>query len=457
MWQDNVIETNPNKTYNLSKNPILEADSYKYVHNEVYPEGSTNNYSYVEPRVKGKVIVPFGLSMWVKDNLSQPITQDNILEAEDIINSHGETFNREGWEYILKEYGGYLPLKTRGIPEGMRVPSATAIASCVVTDTSGKLAWLSSFGETSFQRGIWYPTTIASQDYENYMTLKWFYDHGSDNPDALMFALHSFASRGVSSRETAMIGGIAHLLYFRGTDDVVALRGARKFYDCPMAGFSVRATEHSVQCSYGPSDADQDRYFQTIIDKWGRPGQIASVVMDGYDIYRETERLRKFKDQIIASGMKWVVRPDSGDMFEVVPRIFEILDSIFGHTVNSKGKKVLNNVAVIQGDGINHTTAGMLMQKVYDLGWAPENLVLGSGGGLLQKVDRDTYSFAQKTSAIEIDGKWIDVVKAPITDSGKKSKGGFQDSPDFVTYYENGKILYSPTLDEIRARATEGL
>ena len=97
----------------------------------------------------------------------------------------------------------------------------------------------------------------------------------------------------------------------------------------------------------------------------------------------------------------------------------------------------------------------MLLQRVVDLGYAPESVVMGSGGGLLQKVNRDTFSFAQKTSAILVGGssgdKWIETVKDPITDHGKKSKGGYLNIQSGITVYDMGKILYRPTFAEIRA------
>ena len=46
----------------------------------------------------------------------------------------------------------------------------------------------------------------------------------------------------------------------------------------------------------------------------------------------------------------------------------------------------------------------------------------GSGGGLLQKMDRDTQKCAFKCSMAIIDGKEVPVFKNPITDIGKKSK-----------------------------------
>lgn len=433
-------------------NLILDADSYKFSHFNLYPENTNAMYSYIEARLKGSVIVPFGIQMWIKKNLINPITIDNINEAEDIAYKHGVPFNRGGWEYILNECNGYLPIKISGVPEGTLVNGSVPFLSVYCDDP--KVWWLSSYIETSLQRGIWYPTTIASNDLDSYKQLKWFYDHGSDTPNMINFSLHSFASRGVSSRETAEIGGVSHLVYFKGTDDAVALKAARDYYGCDMAGYSVVATEHSVQCSYGKNN--QKEYLNAVIDTYGKPGYIVSVVMDGYDIYREVDLLcfEYFVNKIKNNDCKFVVRPDSGDMFEVVPTILSKLEKAFGFTINSKGKKVLNNVAIIQGDGITHLTMPMLAQRVFDLGFAPENVIYGSGGGLLQHVNRDTFRFAQKTSAIRIGDTWIDTVKDPITDPGKKSKGGLLDSNDFVTYYNgNGVLLYEETLDVISNRA----
>ena len=434
---------------------ITNVDSYKLSHYALYPEGTTGMFSYVEARAKNKQIVPFGLQMWIKKNLLTPITASDIDYGEKLALRHGLPFNREGWEYILRNYNGFLPLKIRAVPEGTIVQSSTPIVTVECTDR--EVWWLSSYIETSMQRGIWYPTSIASRDLENYKQLKWFYDHGSDNQAMLDFTLHSFGSRGATSEESAAIGGLAHLVFFKGTDDVVAIQAAQDYYGCEMAGYSVVATEHSIQCSYGKDN--QREYFNRVIDTFGKPGAIVSVVMDGYDIMREVDLLcAEFKDKILASGAKWVVRPDSGDMMSIVPAILKKLDATFGSTVNSKGKKVLNQVGVIQGDGIDSLTLGILAQKVFDAGFAPECCLFGSGGGLLQKVDRDTYKFAQKTSAIRIGDVWVDTVKDPITDPGKKSKGGRLTVEGMVTYYDgNGKLLVDDSLDVIRARATASL
>lgn len=435
------------------KSIILSADSYKYSQSAVYPEGVEAFYGYIEPRIRGKRIVPLGLTMYIQDWLTTPITRADIDAAEELLTLHGEPFDRAMWEYIVDQYNGYIPVTIRGIPEGMVVASNTGIVSVMCEDP--KCASIASFIETALQRAIWYPTTIASQGLELYSQMKWFYDHYSDNGSNVGFAMNDFGSRGVTSYESSQAGGLGHLVYFLGTDNVAALVAARDYYGAKSPiGYSVPASEHSVQCSYGKDN--QRAYLKKMLDTYAKPNAIVSIVIDGYDTFREAELLcTEFKEQIVASGAKVVFRPDSGDMFEIVPRLLKMQEDAFGFKMNSKGKKVINNVGIIQGDGINPTTAGMLMQRVVDLGYAPECVVLGSGGGLLQSVTRDTLKFAQKTSMMKINGVWVNTVKDPITDPGKKSKGGIQDTDEFVTYYKNGEVLYRPTWDEIRKRAME--
>lgn len=65
-----------------------------------------------------------------------------------------------------------------------------------------------------------------------------------------------------------------------------------------------------------------------------------------------------------------------------------------------------------------------ILERITADGYATDNLAFGMGGGLLQKLDRDTQKFALKCSAARVDGEWIDVYKAPVTDTGKVSKRG---------------------------------
>ena len=152
----------------LQRNILLDVDSYKISHHALYPKNITGLSSYIESRApyEEERIVFFGLQMWIKKNLLTPFTEKDIEEAENFCKEHGEPFNKSGWEYILEKYNGYLPIDIYALPEGIVTKSQTPLV--VVECVDPKVFWLASYIETSLLRGVWYPTTIASNDYKNY-------------------------------------------------------------------------------------------------------------------------------------------------------------------------------------------------------------------------------------------------------------------------------------------------
>lgn len=452
-------------------NIILNADSYKYSQFNQYPDGTEYVYSYIESRGgKFDTTVFFGLQAFIKEYLTTPITIQMIDEAQAIIEAHGEPFNREGWIYILMEHDGRLPVQINAVPEGTVVPTKNILASIINTDP--KCYWLTSFLETALLRAVWYPTTVATNSREIKKVILDALER-TGTPDDIGFKLHDFGARGVSSLESAGIGGAAHLVNFMGTDTVEALLFARRYYGADMAGFSVPAMEHSTVTSWGREN--EVRSYRNMVKKNGRPGGIVSAVSDSYDIFEACKLWgTELKQDIIDSGATLVVRPDSGHPAAVVLRCLQILDQHFGSTINDKGFKVLNNVRVLQGDGINIQSVGEILDTIIAKGFSADNLVFGQGGALLQIVNRDDQKFAMKCSAARINGKWVDVFKDPITDPGKQSKKGQlaliptqdgfttirKDAENFffmndvlVPVYEDGEVLLTYTFDEVRANA----
>jgi len=455
----------------MTHNIITNADSYKFSQWVQYPPNTTGIYSYIESRGGHyDETVFFGLQAFIKEYLCAPITQDMIDEAEAIILAHGEPFNREGWEYILREHGGYLPVRIKAVPEGTVVPVKNVLAT--IENTDPNCYWLTSFLETALLRAIWYPTTVATNSREIKKVILDALIRTGD-PTSIDFKLHDFGARGVSSLESAGIGGAAHLVNFMGTDTVEALLFARRYYDAGMAGFSVPAMEHSTVTSWG-RDNEVDSY-RNMVKKNGKPGGIVSAVSDSYDIY-EACRLwgTELKQDVLDSGATLVVRPDSVDPAEVVCKCLRILDQHFGHTVNDKGYKVLNNVRVLQGDGITHQTIRSIIFTITMAGYSADNVVFGQGGALLQIVNRDDQKFALKASYGLIDGREVFIQKDPITDPGKKSKVGkmklvrttdgyetinnlnpkYPDADDVLqVVFENGSLFNETTFEEVRKRA----
>lgn len=75
-------------------------------------------------------------------------------------------------------------------------------------------------------------------------------------------------------------------------------------------------------------------------------------------------------------------------------------EKVFGADVNKKGFKVIRGCGVIQGDGVSYKSLGQILDAVVAAGYSAQNCAFGMGGGLLQKLNRDTMSFATKLSHI---------------------------------------------------------
>jgi nicotinamide phosphoribosyltransferase len=455
----------------FARNIILNSDSYKYSQWNQYPPKTTGVYSYIESRGGAWEKTLFvGLQAFLIEYLSRPITKADIDEAEAIITAHGEPFYREGWEYILKKYKGKLPVVIKAVPEGTLVPVKNVLVT--IENTDPNCWWLTSFLETALLRAVWYPTTVATNSYESKKIIMKYLEETGD-PALIDFKLHDFGARGVSSEESAGLGGLAHLVNFMGTDTVSALLYARKYYKADMAGFSIPAMEHSTVTSWGkPNEADA---YRNMLKTHGKKGAPIAFVSDSYDIYNACEKIwgETLKQDVIDSGALVVVRPDSGNPSSVVVKCLQLLDKKFGSVTNAKGYKVLNNVRVIQGDGIDHTNIRSILFSMEVAGYSADNVAFGQGGALLQQVNRDTMKFAMKCSAAEIDGKWVEVFKQPVTDKGKVSKKGrvtlYQErdgkfftgvedwpTPALRVVFENGELKNQMTFDEVRANAKKG-
>jgi nicotinamide phosphoribosyltransferase len=103
----------------------------------------------------------------------------------------------------------------------------------------------------------------------------------------------------------------------------------------------------------------------------------------------------------------------------------EWLMESFGYTINAKGYKILPDyIRTVQGDGITLESLRDIYVEMARRGLAADNAVFGMGGGLLQHCNRDTMNFAQKTSAVQIKGNWVDVFKRPTGAAFKASKRG---------------------------------
>lgn len=457
-------------------NRIIDTDSYKASHWLQYPPNTTRAFFYLESRGSDRnwnETVFFGLQYLLKNYFLEPFTQNMVEEAKEVITAHGLPFNYEGWTNLIKKHNGKIPMRIRAVPEGTVVSLHNVLMTVETTDD--EFAWIGSWFETQLLR-IWYSITVATQSYQIKKDVYQFLQETADDADAeIAFKVHDFGSRGVSSQETAAIGGAAHLVNFMGTDTMSALLLHRKFYHAEMAGFSISAAEHSTITSWGRDN--EIEAYRNMLKQFAKSNSLVAVVSDSWDIYNAVEKIwgEQLKQEVIDSGATVVIRPDSGEPVEVVSKVAQLLSEKFGYETNSKGFKVLKNVRIIQGDGVNQDSIKEILQRLKNEGFSASNIAFGIGGSLLQKVNRDTLKFAYKCSAIVVDGKLRDVYKQPITDSGKRSKRGRLDlilndgqyetvkiedaetisveNSQLQTVYENGKLLIDDNLEVIRKRA----
>jgi nicotinamide phosphoribosyltransferase len=228
----------------------------------------------------------------------------------------------------------------------------------------------------------------------------------------------------VSSHESALIGGLAHLVNFQGTDTLAAVLGARIHYHEPMAGFSIPAAEHSTVTAWGREG--EEAAYARMLDLYAKPGALLAVVSDSYDLERAVAQLwgGALRQRVIDSGATVVIRPDSGHPPTVVLKTVQQLAAAFGTTLTPQGFKLLQHVRVIQGDGITRASIAAILENLQRHGFAADNVAFGQGGALLQDVRRDDLGFAMKASAVCVNGTWREIAKDPATDPRKRSKPG---------------------------------
>jgi nicotinamide phosphoribosyltransferase len=455
----------------ISKSIVCNTDLYKYSQPYQYPKNTQAIFSYIASRGGDwDQSVFFGLQMFLKEYLEPRVTTEDIDYAQELIPAHGLPFYRDLWDYIVDAHDGKLPLKIRAVPEGTVVPTKNVLVTIEPTDQN--CWWLVDHVESPLLRGVWYPTTVCTNSYLSKAIIKEYLEE-TGSPELLSTRLSDFGLRGVSSFESSGIGGVAHLVHFDGTDNVNGSQYARHFYNRKLTGLeSIPAMQHSTVTSWG-REAEVDSY-RNMLSLFGFPKAVIACVSDSYNIYEACENLwgDQLREEVINSGAIVVVRSDSGDPTVVLLKCLEILDKKFGHTVNSKGYKVLNNVRLFQSDGIKHDLISRILYLFKAAGFSTDNIAFGQGGALLQQLDRDTQKEAMKGSAIMINGIWYEMYKDPITDPGKSSfrgrldlfqtddgvftakEGSFNYPSALRNVFENGDLYHVEDMDTIKARVT---
>lgn len=472
-------------------NYLEKLDVYKMNHMVMYRPGTNKVYSCLVNR-SNKTFekhVFFGLQYYLKEYLTKEISP---WMAEAFIDTHdfivGPTPQDVKDKVRALANLGYWPLEIKAVHEGTVVPAKNVLMT--ITNTLPEFYWTVGFVESLILK-LWYTSVVATTSFHYREVVRDYMNKTSDLAGTAYedFMVHDFGYRGDGSEEGAMISGMAHLTSFKGSDTVPAFRGAMHYYNSKPHDImhSVPASEHSVMCSYGRED--EIAAFSRMLELY--PTGIVSIVSDTFNVYNVlTNFAERLKGQILGRDGKTVFRPDSGNPEHIIggnPAADEgslewkgcirLLDEKFGHTINSKGYKVLNpKVGLIYGDGMYLERYKRTLARLEDLGYSAENLIIGVGG-ILRNHSRDTLGSAIKATYIEVDGVPMEIEKDPITDPGKKSPKGlvslFSKDGKFYTVdqctheiecmsllepvFRDGKILREDSMDLIRERVRSAL
>lgn len=466
---------------------VFLKDSYKAGHRPQYPDNTTlvySNFTARKSRVEGADgMVFFGLQAALKKLIEQFTTHDRhavVREYKQLMSEHlGYDFDAEHINALISETERHgLPIKVKALPEGTLVPFQTPCFT--LYNTKPEFFWLTNFLETYLSAQIWKPCTSATTArrfrklFSDYAALT-----GADQ-GFVDFQGHDFSMRGMSCVEDAANSGMAHLLYFKGTDTIPAILNAKKYYGANTCGFSVNATEHSVMCAGG--EFEEQATFNRLLDIY--PEGILSIVSDTWDLWAVlTEILPSVKDRILARNGKVVVRPDSG-----VPNLIlngdpdgkaevekkgalRLLHEEFGGNPNKAGFREIDpHVGLIYGDGINFSMGEEILYGMAANGFSSSNTVLGLGSYTYQYVTRDTYGTVCKATYCEVNGEPRPIFKKPKTGAWKTShKGLLRVNEDLSvsqdvtweeegqgllrTVFEDGKLVVDEDFETVRARA----
>ncbi len=488
----------------LDENFILAVDSYKVGHINHLPKGTLRAHINIVARkpfvdkehgIEIDETVVLGPQVVAQILASVKITDEMIDEAEIETTEQGYDFPRAEWEAIRDL--GYLPLVVRAVPEGTVLP--VGLPSITVENTVDGFAWLPTYVETWVQDIVWTMSTLASKLRWLRQQVDTFTANTGVDHDYGEYMIHNFGDRGAGGQDRAIMAGMAHAVFFSGSDCLRANRYLKKYYlaEGPVLS-SVDANEHSTVCANSDCEAKNDsaafemslKTLARAVDraKRGIGVPVVSCLIDTFDDERYIKEfllpnVKRIEEIVGDSGGRYVGRPDSGNAIEKPIEVANWLRSglreqkIYGTITLGDFWHGPNYLGTIQGDSLKLWDFPPVFRLAEKNKLAADNFIFGFGGGFTNGSTRDDFSYSMKATAIQrADGTWVGLQKDPKSDHGKKSlKGrvticlsgerflsvetieraetteGLDDL--MVTLYKDGGVDNTSTFDEVRERA----
>lgn len=464
---------------------LLLSDTYKQTHDRMYPQNLTKLVSYWVPRKsmfqneENQKMVFFGLQAFIQEFLIKYFN-DNFFDVplDDILTTYKKYMNIQLGEgnYDLEKVEklhsrGYLPLEIRALPEGSLVNMGVP---CIeITNTSSDFAWLVQWIECILQSELWKPCNHATIGHMYYKLAKTWYNKTVDDDIDPRNAFADFGMRGMSCVNESVRCSAAWLLSSNKTSTIPALPYIDKYYDADCSfnhiGIGAISTEHSVMGANYAVDGDEKTFVKKLLTEL-YPHSSFSMVSDTYDYWNMVETiLPSLKKEIMEHDGKLLVRPDSGDQFEVTVETVQKLWDTFGGTINTKGYKILDpHIGVILGDGSTLNCVKKIWKELERRGFAANNVIFGVGAFCFTAIfegdkmivnTRDCFGIACKATWGHFGDKELFIYKDPKTDTSKlkkshkglvfveKTKDGFKYT-DGLTQEDYEKLLYRTTPKE---------
>lgn len=436
----------------ISTNALLLSDTYKQVHDRMYPNSLNTLVSYWVPRKsmfqneENQKMVFFGLQAFIQEYLVEYF-QNNFFKIplDEILTTYRKYLNIQLGEgnydiekIVLLHNTGYLPLQISAIPEGTKVNMG--VPCICVMNTDKRFAWLVQWIECILQAELWKPCNHATIGNMYYRIAKHWYDKTVDSDIDPRMAFADFGMRGMSCMNEAVRCSAAWLLSANKTSSIPALPYIDKYYDADCSfnhiGIGAVSTEHSVMGANYALDGDEETFVKKLLTEL-YPNTSFSMVSDTYDYWNMVNNIiPSLKDEVLAHNGKLFIRPDSGDQYETVINTILSLWDNFGGNLNTKGYKVLDpHIGVILGDGCTQNVVKKIYKELERLGFAANNVIFGVGAFCFTAIfegdkmivnTRDTYGVAMKATYGVFDEQELMIYKDPKTDSDsfKKSHKG---------------------------------
>jgi nicotinamide phosphoribosyltransferase len=356
---------------------------------------------------RSDAMVFYGLTEFYHKFLMDPCTHediDNSVEFMARANSMGGGlhFPEALWRRVVNEYGGYLPVRIRAIPEGTAFfPNEPVIEVESLAEGFGELAAHLEAVMVGMVSIASCRATLARHWYERILDyIKGELDDTQAAKISASYFIHDFGLRASSCLEEGTLLGKAHLLTFNGTDTFPAAYAAWKEGAPDGVGTSILALAHRNVQGY----EHEEDCFRRMLEVSKSNGRIASYVADCYSFKNALKRLVELAKE--NTDCTIVVRPDSGPY---VQNILDICDAAYNSGLITDKHPLYEtpaNLKFIQGDSGSPEKINGALHKLRDAGYGQFG-IFGVGGYLRNACTRDTFSSAYKLAVIGREDKEV--------------------------------------------------